>query len=123
MVASAAKKIDARLEAVDSNGLLPLRAAEQTFSTAYALRRFLQKNLPAHLDHAPDADPLARLKLPRLKAIPAAITRRWPPATKKWLADPASLAKLPVNHSVAPATGDAAMAGGETVARAMWRTS
>ena len=122
MVASAAKKIDARLEAVDSNGLLPLRAAEQTFPTAYALRRFLQKNLPAHLDHAPQADPLARLKLPRLKTLPAAITKRWPPATKKWLADPASVAQLPINHTVAPATGDAALQGGEEAARAMWHT-
>jgi deoxyribodipyrimidine photo-lyase len=120
MVASAAKKIDVLLEAVDSNGLLPLRAADQTFPTAYALRRFLHKNLPAHLDHAPLADPLASLKLPRLKALPAAIAKHWPAATKQWLADPASLAALPINHTVAPATGGAAMAGGEKAARVVW---
>ena len=120
MLASAAKKIDARLEAVDSNGLLPLRAADQTFPTAYALRRFLQKNLPAHLDHAPKAEPFAGVKLPRLKALPASITKRWPAATKQWLAKPEFLAGLPINHSVAPAAGGAAMAGGETAARLIW---
>jgi deoxyribodipyrimidine photo-lyase len=116
MLASAAKKIPARLEAVDSNGLLPLRATDQVFATAYAFRRFLQKNLSLHLDHAPHQNPLAKLALPRLKSLPAAITKRWPAATKVWLDAPASLAALPINHSIAPAPER----GGETPARKLW---
>ena len=39
---AAAKKIAVRFETVDSNGLLPLRAADQAYATAYHFRRFLQ---------------------------------------------------------------------------------
>ena len=81
MVAAAAKRLSVRLEAVDSNGLLPLRAAEQTFPTAYSFRRFLQKNLPPHLSDLPSAAPLARLKLPAAPSIAAIITSRWPAAS------------------------------------------
>jgi len=120
LVASAAKKISARLEAVDSNGLLPLRAADQVFTTAYAFRRFLQKNLPHHLDHAPHQNPLTKLDLPLLKTLPTRITMRWPAATKDWLDAPASLVALPINHSVAPAQDAAATPGGEMQARKLW---
>src|SRR5208337_593575 len=43
MVASAAKKLPVRLEAVDSNGLLPLNASDQVALRAFDFRRFLQK--------------------------------------------------------------------------------
>ncbi len=80
MVEAAAQQVDVRLETVDSNGLLPLRSAQKDFPTAYAFRRFLQKELPKHLQDFPQANPLARLKLPRLKTIPKEITQRWKPA-------------------------------------------
>ena len=60
MVAAAGQSLTVRLESVDSNGLLPLRAADQAFPTAYAFRRFLQRVLPEHLAQLPDADPLPR---------------------------------------------------------------
>jgi len=120
MVASAAKKIPVRLEAVDSNGLLPLRAATQLFPTAYAFRRFLQKNLPHHFDHAPHRSPLEKFELPRLKTLPASITKRWPAATKDWLDNPSSLAALPINHGISPAQGTPAAHGGEAAARKLW---
>ena len=49
MVSAAAKKLPVRLEAVDSNGLLPLRAADHAYVRAFDFRRHLQKVLPAHL--------------------------------------------------------------------------
>ena len=51
MVAAAEKQIESRLEVVDSNGLLPLQAADKAYGRAVDFRRFLQKTLPAHLDH------------------------------------------------------------------------
>ncbi len=80
MVAAAGSKSPVLMEQVDSNGLLPLRAAPKEFPTAFSFRRFLQKQLPEHLLNAPSADPIAKLKVPRLKALPAAILRRWPMA-------------------------------------------
>ncbi len=46
------------VEAVDHNGLLPLRASGKLFLRAYDLRRFLQRELPNHIEEVPDEDPL-----------------------------------------------------------------
>ena len=58
MVNAAARRIPVRVEAIDSNGLLSLRATEGPFATAYAFRRFLQRELPAYLRSLPHPDPL-----------------------------------------------------------------
>jgi deoxyribodipyrimidine photo-lyase len=101
MVAAAAARYPVRVEQVDSNGLLPLRAADRVFTTAFSFRTFLQKELPRHLGVFPRPDPLARLKLPALGAIPAEITRRWPKASAQLLAgDSTELTTLAVDHSV-----------------------
>ena len=71
MVDAAAHKLSVAVEAVDGNGLLPLRATEQVFTTAHAFRRYLHKNLPAHLPDAPHPDSLAGAKkLPPAKELP-----------------------------------------------------
>jgi deoxyribodipyrimidine photo-lyase len=49
MVAAAASRLPVRVEQVDSNGLLPLRATDRVFTTAFSFRSFLQKELPRHL--------------------------------------------------------------------------
>jgi deoxyribodipyrimidine photo-lyase len=114
MVARAAAVLPVRLEQVDSNGLLPLRAASRAFPTAYSFRRFLQAELPAHLARRPLADPLADIALPRLAALPDDILRRWPPAPASLLpGDSRALASLPIDHAVAPV----ARRGGEREAR------
>ena len=53
MIEAAGRQLDVRLEAVDSNGLLPMRAVSTVFPTAHAFRRALQKTLPAHLKERP----------------------------------------------------------------------
>ncbi len=114
MVAAAARLLRVRLEAVDSNGLLPLRAAGQVHATAFSFRRFLQKNLPDHLDQMPAEDPLAGLTLPVLTALPRAITDRWAPASSEVLnASPEVLNALPIDHRVEAVT----MHGGRKAAR------
>jgi deoxyribodipyrimidine photo-lyase len=114
MVAAAAKKLTVRLEAVDSNGMLPLRAADQIFVTAYSFRRFLQKNLPAHLAQVPNASPLSRIDLPGMVPISKAIVSRWRPADPALLANnDRYLASLPLDHKVVPS----AIRGGVVAAR------
>jgi deoxyribodipyrimidine photo-lyase len=113
MVTAAAAKIPILLEAVDSNGLLPMAAADREFATAYSFRRFLQKNLLDHLDAMPLEDPLAE-DLPSPHTLPAAIARRWPSATAAMLAGEGdSLTALPIDHSVAvaPVRGGSLAAG------------
>ena len=101
MVAAAAGRSPVRMERVDSNGLLPLRATDRVFAAAHSFRRFLQKELPARLDELPRRDPLARLTLPPMKPLRRDVVRRWRPAPPELLrGDPAELARLPLDHTV-----------------------
>ncbi len=116
MLALAASRSACRLEAVDSNGLLPVAAATQTFATAFAFRRFLHGNLKRHLLRPPAASPLATAELRRLPRLPAAIETRWPRATARQLEGAADeLARLPIDHGVAPV---ASLRGGSGAAAA-----
>ena len=113
MVGAAARRLPIPVESVDSNGLIPLAATDSEFSTAYAFRRWIQKNLHTHLDAMPLEDPLAE-PLPRKAVIPAGILDRWPAASRPLLdGDAEALAALPIDHHVQPA----ATAGGETAAK------
>ena len=80
MLEAAARRIDCRLEAIDSNGLLPMRATTTVYPTAYAFRRYVQKVLPAHLADVPAQHPLASLSV-REAPVRAEILRRWPRAS------------------------------------------
>lgn len=112
MIERVAQRISVRMEAVDSCGLLPLRAASIVYPTAYAFRRFLQKELPKHLTVSPVADPLRNVALPEARLPDLS---RWPEASEELLnADPHHLADLPIDHTVGPA----AFEGGSAAARA-----
>ncbi|MEA2599881.1 MAG: deoxyribodipyrimidine photo-lyase [Acidobacteriota bacterium] len=104
LLAAVAPRLRVLLEAVDSNGLLPLRAADREFTAAYHFRRFLQRTLPEHLAHFPEEDPLAEPLPPRLAGLPREIARRWPAADPEWLRN-GSLAALPIDHEVPAAAG------------------
>ncbi|MDA7978065.1 MAG: deoxyribodipyrimidine photolyase [Pirellulales bacterium] len=117
MITAAAEVCPVLLEAIDSNGLLPMRAAERQFLRAQDFRRFLSKNLSPRLEEFPAADPFQGVTLPQLSELPQAIRERWPAASLSALiqsderATPTSvetlhelLRSLPIDHSVKPAT-------------------
>ncbi len=108
MLAAAAAQVPCRLEAVDGNGLLPVRVADRAFPTAYAFRRFVQARLAAWVADAPAPDPLGGPGLPRLPGLPDGVAERWP-ATEESI----DLARLPIDHDVPPAP----IRGGEAAAR------
>ena len=111
MVEAAGRQLDVRLEAVDSNGLLPMRAVSTVYPTAHAFRRALQKELPAHLKERPLTDPLAEpLAAPRWP-LAADIVSRWPDVFT-WLDGGGAIERLPIDHTVG-ATG---LAGGAVAA-------
>ncbi len=66
----AAAAADVAVEAVDSNGLLPLRAADKVFSTAFAFRKHLQRSLVPHLKNFPRRGPLEGLSPVPIKLPP-----------------------------------------------------
>jgi deoxyribodipyrimidine photo-lyase len=106
MLAAAAPRLGVRLEVVDSCGLLPIRAAESAFSSAYAFRRFLQRALPEQLVHFPARDPVRALPARRRVALPRAVLERWPSALP-------ALADLPIDHGVAPLAIEGGASAGE----------
>lgn len=118
MLKKVSQRIDVAFEAVDSNGLLPMRATDEVFPTAYAFRRFLQRELPGHLAQSPQANPFARKTIPLMKSLPSSIVDRWPEATDEMLeADSTILATLPIDHSVIPASFNGGMSAAENALR------
>lgn len=116
MVAAAAEKVKVRMELVDSNGLIPLRATEKVFLTAASFRRFVQTELGRHIRFAPEPDPFAGVALPTLRALSREITSRWPAMALDDHSDPTvSLDQLPLDHSV----GAANIKGGSAEGQAL----
>ena len=117
MAAAAARALDVRLEAVDGNGLYPMRLAGRTFARAFDFRRHLQRELGPHLLEGPAPDPLAEPGIPALADLPGEVLQRWPAPSEALLrAAPEALAALPID----PAVGPAAMDGGAAAAQARW---
>jgi deoxyribodipyrimidine photo-lyase len=99
MTTSAAGRIDVRLEAVDSNGILPVLGAGRAFTTAQSFRAAFQRRFREQTADWPDEHPLARLP-------------RAAPAPKRTDLSTSALARLPIDHGVHPVatTGGAAPA-------------
>lgn len=108
LVADLAAQAPVRVESVDANGLMPLRATPAASLRAVDFRRVLQRGLRPHLGHFPQAHPLRRLSLPRLAngILP-------PPSDLAGLLR-GGLARLPIDHAVAPVS----LRGGWKAARA-----
>lgn len=103
MLRAAADQLRVRLEAVDSCGLVPLAGPGREFKRAYDFRRFLQRNLAAHLGDPPPPDPLSGLAADCPARIPRSVLNRWPEAPRKLLsAEGPALAGLPLDQEVGP---------------------
>ncbi len=101
MLSAVASRLKVRMEAVDSNGILPMRAVDKVFARAFDFRRFLQKNLRPHLAEFPLANPLRGIALPPMPELPAQITQRWPKADVQQRAEnPSDLNEFPIDHDV-----------------------
>ena len=103
MLQAAARKVTTRFEAVDANGLLPMRQPGHAFPTAHAFRRYLQRTLGESFPVAPLAKPLDTLLAHPFTALPVEFANRWPSRPTGELIDGSrSLSALPVDHTVGP---------------------
>ena len=100
MVARVGDKLPVRLEAVDSNGILPMRITDRPFTVAHSFRRYMQSEVIRQLDRSPEFNPIARLKKAKPVRLADDIRRRWPATCRTKMADGAFLAKLPIDHDV-----------------------
>lgn len=102
MQAAAAAKIAVRLEAVDGNGLYPMRDTRRVFPVAHAFRRHLQKTLAPHLERLPAERPLDALTSSVRPGLPQALGDRWPDASSALRDGGPDLSSLPIDHAVGP---------------------
>ena len=100
LVKTVRHRLPVRLELVDSNGLVPLRMADRTFTVAHSYRRWMQKQIVDLLLQMPKANPLARVKLPQLATLAPWTTRRWRPDVSGLL--DGGLQRLAIDHGVLP---------------------
>jgi deoxyribodipyrimidine photo-lyase len=98
------RKWKAYVELVDSNGILPIHAADRTFTVAHSYRRYMQKVIAADAPVFPEDNPLQHPKLPPWKGKAASLAPRWKFLSPTEL-DRLDLSPLPIDHSVAP-TGE-----------------
>jgi deoxyribodipyrimidine photo-lyase len=100
MVAAAGKKLSVLLEAVDSNGVLPIRALDKACFRAFDFRRVVHRTFREHWAARPASAPLSRLELPKA-ALATRIRERWPSASAELMAaKPGALGALPIDHDV-----------------------
>jgi deoxyribodipyrimidine photo-lyase len=101
MIKAGSDKIRVPLEAVDSNGILPMDAGKNEFKTAYSFRRFLQKVLPSYLHDKPLENPIDEMPHLTLPPLPKMILTRWPPLSRKELQSfLRDLSLFPLDHAV-----------------------
>ncbi len=114
MVKAVADRLPVKLEAVDSNGIYPMRHTDRIFTRAFSFRNHLQKTLAPFLEDFPVCDPLSHKSLDKQDCIPEDVTKRWPPASEETLSASADiLAEFSIDQTVGPAFLD----GGEVAAR------
>lgn len=75
MIAAAAERLPVRLEVIDGNGLLPMRATDKVLARAHDFRRHLQRTMPEAIYVFPKQDPLRGAELPMLEGLPKAVAR------------------------------------------------
>jgi deoxyribodipyrimidine photo-lyase len=103
MIQAGSGKVKVSLEAVDSNGLIPMKEANRIFTTAFSFRRFLQKTLPLHWFDMPEPEPTRKLKGSVTCKLAQGILQRWPAASKDLLENPAEfISTLPIDHGIPP---------------------
>ena len=88
------------VELVDSNGILPIHAADRTFTVAHSYRRYMQKEIARETPAFPHQEPFRHVDLPKLRKLPDAMSKRWKFLSREELEN-LDLSKLAIDHSVA----------------------
>ena len=111
------RSVPCQAEAVDSNGILPMRDEPRLFTTAYSFRRHCQKVLPLWLGQSPSPTPSSHLALPPLKPLEEGLTERWPSSEVVLLAGQANWMQSVSTHFQTPV---AQYVGGRQAAIEHW---
>ena len=98
-----ADRLQVSFELVDSNGIIPLRHSQRTFTVAHSYRRYMQKVWAESPPVFPAASPFQRKSLAPKPPLPKELLERWPRANlDTFVARSASLDRFAIDHAVAP---------------------
>ena len=90
------------VEKIDSNGILPLKAAEQVYRRAFSFRRFIQSVLPEYFSSDPAANPLKRLLPATPFDLSSILEKRWVHGCDLNSVGRDTLRNLPIDYAVPP---------------------
>lgn len=103
MLQAAADRLDVRLEAVDSNGLMPMRGTDRVFKRAWDFRRYVHNAFIDTPPKRPAEDPLESLNIVDVPEVPDDVRSRWPEASPARLdRNQRTLDDLPLDHDIEP---------------------
>ena len=100
MTAKGTGSVKSRFELVDSNGLMPIHAAEKEFVRAHDFRRYMHKNILEHIIDPPQENPVAVLEKKFSDKLIINILEKWKPTEVKNINIPKFIESLPIDKSV-----------------------
>jgi len=101
-----------QVEKIDSNGILPLKAAKQVYRRAFSFRRFIQSALPEYFSSSPAANPLKKLLPATPFDLSPILEERWGNGSDLSLVGRDTLKHLSIDYAVPPTS----LRGGTTKA-------
>ncbi|MBA61857.1 MAG: deoxyribodipyrimidine photolyase [Planctomycetaceae bacterium] len=118
LLKSLGRTVPCQAEAIDSNGVLPMRAESRLFTTAYSFRRHCQKVLPMWLQQSPSPNPTQDTKLPHLQDLDENLTSKWPSAELLLVGEKGNWMQSVSTNLQTPVTK---LTGGRRAALECWR--
>lgn len=119
MVPTVARRMNVRVEAVDSNGIVPLAAPDRDFTRAFSYRTYIHKNMREFMGSFPEAEPLLALQSDETPVLPEGVAERWDFQTAETLAPCYALQeRLSIDHTIKPSS----LRGGANAAQERWRS-
>ncbi len=107
----------ARIEAIDSSGLVPFRSVRRCYPTARGFRTFIRGRVPENLLQLPDPRPLPE-RFPLMRPlVERPLWIMWQKDHEAIVNPHEAVKKLAIDHSAGPVSTP----GGPTAARKRWR--
>ena len=101
MIRSISRRHERFWEIVDSNGIIPMRQFDRTFTVAHSFRRAHQKWFRQEWPVFPEPAPLNRLPKGKAIELPDSVKKRWSPLQFGRDGTPKiDLSKLPIDHEI-----------------------
>lgn len=117
MVPKAAARLSVQVDIVDANGIVPIHAADRTFTRAFSFRKHLDHHFNECFRTGPERDPLDALHAPHAPELPEALDRWKFSGSEELSRDAALEAALDIDHSIRVV----ADRGGTSAAVERWR--